>query len=159
MTAGQSDERPAVAAGHGHIRASHADREHVIDMLKVAFVQGRLSKDELDSRTGLTFASRTYGELAALTADLPPDLVMALPGGAGQVWDRLPAHKVAAIVALVVPPPVMVMAAVLTRSDLVAHIAFQVVTFYLLAWIAAVAQLIVNRHDKRSGKQLPQATA
>jgi hypothetical protein len=29
---------------HGHIRASHADREHVIDMLKVAFVQGRLAK-------------------------------------------------------------------------------------------------------------------
>jgi len=26
------------------MRASHADREHVIDMLKVAFVRGRLAK-------------------------------------------------------------------------------------------------------------------
>jgi hypothetical protein len=40
-------------------------------MLKAAFVQGRLTKDELDLRVGLAFASRTYAELAALTADIP----------------------------------------------------------------------------------------
>jgi hypothetical protein len=39
-------------AGRGHLRASHADREHVIGMLKTAFVQGRLTKDELDARVG-----------------------------------------------------------------------------------------------------------
>ena len=37
-------------------------------MLKAAFVQGRLTKDELDARVGQTFASRTYADLAALTA-------------------------------------------------------------------------------------------
>jgi len=53
------------------MRASHADREQVIDMLKTAFVQGRLAKDELDLRVGQVLASRTYADLGALTADIP----------------------------------------------------------------------------------------
>ena len=62
---------PMAAKGRGHMRASHADREHMIDTLKAAFVQGRLTKDELDQRVGQAFASKTYAELAALSADLP----------------------------------------------------------------------------------------
>jgi hypothetical protein len=53
------------------MRASHADRERVIDLLKTAFVQGRLAKDELDLRVGQVLASRTYADLGALTADIP----------------------------------------------------------------------------------------
>jgi hypothetical protein len=53
------------------MRASHADREQVIDMLKTAFVHGRLAKDELDLRVGQVLASRTYADLGALTADIP----------------------------------------------------------------------------------------
>ena len=73
------------AAGRGHLRASHADREQVIGTLKAAFVQGRLTKDEFDLRVGQTLAARTYAELAALTADLPAGLAApcrpgALPG-------------------------------------------------------------------------------
>ncbi|MGN6680947.1 MAG: DUF1707 SHOCT-like domain-containing protein, partial [Streptosporangiaceae bacterium] len=52
------------------MRASHADREQVIGALQLAFVQGRLTKDELDARLGQTLAARTYADLAALTADL-----------------------------------------------------------------------------------------
>jgi hypothetical protein len=59
------------AAGRGHLRAAHADREHVIDLLKGAFVQDRLTKDELDARTGHALTAGTYAELAALTADIP----------------------------------------------------------------------------------------
>jgi hypothetical protein len=58
-------------AGEGPLRASHADREQVVDVLKAAFVQGRLAQDELDSRVGQALAARTYAELSALTADLP----------------------------------------------------------------------------------------
>jgi hypothetical protein len=58
---------------------SHADREQVIGTLKAAFVQGRLTKDELDARVGQTFASRTYTELAALTADIHVRLTGAQP--------------------------------------------------------------------------------
>jgi hypothetical protein len=62
------NEQAAVAAGHGHVRASHADREQVIGTLQAAFVQGRLTKDEFDTRIGQALASRTYAELAAVTA-------------------------------------------------------------------------------------------
>ena len=57
--------------GRGRLRAADADREQVVAALQAAFVQGRLDKDELDARVGQAFASRTYAELAALTADLP----------------------------------------------------------------------------------------
>ena len=68
---GPGDGRAARPAGRDRLRASHADREQVIDTLKDAFVQGRLTKDEFDSRVADVLASRTYAELAALTADLP----------------------------------------------------------------------------------------
>src|SRR6516162_9524519 len=71
-------QMPAVA-GHGHLRASHADREHVIGTLQAAFVQGRLGRDEFDLRVGQALASRTYADLAALTADLPAGLAAAEP--------------------------------------------------------------------------------
>ena len=59
------------AARRDRLRASHADRDHVVDTLKDAFVQGRLTKDEFDSRVGHALASRTHADLTALTADLP----------------------------------------------------------------------------------------
>jgi uncharacterized protein DUF1707 len=59
------------AASRGRLRASHADREQVIDTLKTAFADGRLDKDELDTRVGKTLAARTYAELATATAGLP----------------------------------------------------------------------------------------
>ena len=67
------------AAGHGHLRASHADREQVIDMLKTAFADGRLDKDELDTRVGQALAARTYAELATATAGIPCAPAQALP--------------------------------------------------------------------------------
>jgi hypothetical protein len=51
----------------------------VLEFLKTAFVQGRLTMDELDARAGQALASRTYGELAVLTADIPSGPVSALP--------------------------------------------------------------------------------
>jgi DUF1707 SHOCT-like domain len=60
-----------VAAGLARLRASDADRERVVEALKIAFVQGRLTKDELDTRAGVAFVSRTYAELAVATADIP----------------------------------------------------------------------------------------
>ena len=70
--AGPGDEMAAGAAGRRPMRASHADREQVIEALKDAFVHGRLTKDELDARAGRALAARTCAELAALTADIPP---------------------------------------------------------------------------------------
>ena len=51
--AGPGDEIAAARGqGRGELRASHADREQVIEVLKAAFVQGRLGKDEFDLRVG-----------------------------------------------------------------------------------------------------------
>jgi len=75
--AGPGDEIAAGAGGRGRLRASHADREQVISVLKAAFVQGRLDRDELDLRVGQALASRTHAELAALTADIPAGLTGA----------------------------------------------------------------------------------
>jgi hypothetical protein len=69
----------AAMAGRGRLRAPHADREHVIDVLKNAFVHGLLTKDEFDVRVAQTFASTTYAELAAPTADIPAGLAGARP--------------------------------------------------------------------------------
>ncbi len=55
----------------GRLRASDTDRERAVDVLKSAFAEGRLTKDEYDDRMARIFASRTYGELGALTCDLP----------------------------------------------------------------------------------------
>ncbi len=67
MTTGPGDD---VAAGRGHLRASDADREQVIEVLKAAFAHGGLVKDEFEARIGRTFGSRTYAELADVTAGL-----------------------------------------------------------------------------------------
>jgi Domain of unknown function (DUF1707) len=53
------------------MRASHTDRDRVIGALQDAYVQGRLTKDEFDSRIGQALSSRTHSDLAPLTSDLP----------------------------------------------------------------------------------------
>jgi hypothetical protein len=75
--AGSGEETTPGPVGHGHLRASDTDREQVIDVLKVAFVQGRLTKDELDLRVGQALRSRTHAEQAAVIADLPAGLIRA----------------------------------------------------------------------------------
>src|SRR5215469_14755908 len=65
--------------GRGRLRASDADREHVIDTLKAAYVYGLVTRDEFDARVSRTFAARTYAELATITADIPAGLAPAPP--------------------------------------------------------------------------------
>ena len=65
------------APGHGgqpgapELRASHADRDRVVEILRVAAGDGRLTADELDERLEAALSARTHGQLDALTADLP----------------------------------------------------------------------------------------
>ena len=68
MTAGREE---GGAGARGRLRTSAAEREQAISVLKSAFVQGRLGKDEFDLRVGQVFASRTYADLGAITADIP----------------------------------------------------------------------------------------
>lgn len=88
--AGRQHETPA-GGGHGRLRASDADREQVIDVIKVAFVDGRVTKDELDARVSHTLMSRTYAELAVVTADLPARPVRITPPRTFPARDLAPA--------------------------------------------------------------------
>ena len=94
---GQGDV-PAAVAGE-ELRASHADRDQVVELLRVAAGDGRLSAEELDDRLERALTARTYAELAALTADLPATPGAAVvPPGAGAVsvtpkdLVRIPVH-------------------------------------------------------------------
>jgi uncharacterized membrane protein len=60
-----------VAGGHAALRASDEDRERLVELLKSAFAEGRLSQDEYNVRMGHAYTARTYGELGALVSDLP----------------------------------------------------------------------------------------
>jgi len=84
VTNGPVNTMPLVAAGQGLLRTSRADREHVVGVLQVAFVQGRLTQDEFEDRVGQTLTSRTYAQLSAVTADLPAWLI-------GSQLPRMPA--------------------------------------------------------------------
>jgi hypothetical protein len=64
---GRGDE----VASPDDLRASHEDRDRVVDLLRVAAGDGRLSAEELDQRLEKALTARTYGELAVLTRDLP----------------------------------------------------------------------------------------
>jgi hypothetical protein len=68
----EQPERPGVRPED--MRAGHADRDRVLDRLRRAHVEGRLDDTEFDERITATLNARTYGELAELTVDLPPDL-------------------------------------------------------------------------------------
>ena len=92
------DEIAESAGGHSHLRASHADREQVIGVLKAAFVQGRLARDEFDLRVGQTLASQAYADLAALTADIPAGLTGAeLPDPARKSANKTAVTAVACV--------------------------------------------------------------
>ena len=53
------------------MRVSDADRDQTAEVLREAAGQGRISMDELDERLELAYAAKTYGDLAAVTHDLP----------------------------------------------------------------------------------------
>jgi hypothetical protein len=82
-------------AGRGHLRAAQADREHAVTVLKAAYAQGRLTKDELEARVGQAFESRTYAELAALTADIPAESPAAAGSAAAGSSRSMPARTMA----------------------------------------------------------------
>src|SRR5258708_16060189 len=94
--AGRWDEAaaPGELAARGQLRASHQDRDRVVEILRVAAGDGRLTSEELDERLEAALTARTFGELAALTRDLPdgPSLGVA-PAGEPKDVIRLDCHS------------------------------------------------------------------
>jgi hypothetical protein len=86
-----ADSEPGSEIARSELRASHDDRDQVVEVLRVSAGDGRLTAEELDERLELAMNARTYGELAQLVADLPaatgavapPKEVMRIECGAG----------------------------------------------------------------------------
>ncbi|MFG6191166.1 DUF1707 domain-containing protein [Nonomuraea sp. JJY05] len=75
----------------GGLRASDAEREAVVEQLRVASVEGRLTLAELTDRTEAAYTATTHAELALLTQDLPAGATPApapapMPSGRKRRW-------------------------------------------------------------------------
>jgi Domain of unknown function (DUF1707) len=164
VTIRPGDETPAGAGDRGHLRASHADREQAIGTLQAAFVQGMLTKDELDARVGQAFASRTCAELATLTADLPAGLTAALPPTPARAKDGQPVLRPGQVItgATLLYAVVCVYAVFFPHGGdglVKPSLVFMGGVVYLVVVAMAVAAAAENRRDKRSGGQSPQRPA
>jgi Domain of unknown function (DUF1707) len=163
--AGPGDGMAAGAGGRGHLRASHADREQVIGTLKAAFVHGRLAKDEFDLRVGQALASRTYAQLAPLTADLPAGLTTARPPKPARARGERRVLRPGQVktAATVLYAGMWALASVLPSNDGEPRDGLNLVGLatlvYLLVfvWACVWAQAVGSRREKRSGGQLPPA--
>jgi hypothetical protein len=144
---GPGYEQAVAVAGRGHMRASSADREQMIDALKTAFVQGRLTKDEFDARVTQTLASRTYAELATVVANLPAEPARPDPP---RIPARRPASNAVKWVASGFVTPVIV-AAAYGLASLRGDGGYEAVTFviavvYFIFWLSAGADMLWQWH-------------
>ncbi|HLI42566.1 MAG TPA: DUF1707 and DUF4190 domain-containing protein, partial [Streptosporangiaceae bacterium] len=112
------------------MRAATADRERAVDVLKAGFAEGRLTQEEYNDRMGRAYTARTYGELAALTADLPH--------GAMPAWQP-PAYQ---------PPPG-------TNSMAIASMVLGVAEFFT-AGLTAIPAVICGHVARRQMRQTAQ---
>jgi DUF1707 SHOCT-like domain len=148
---GPSADKPA--AGRGQLRASHADRQQAIDVLKAAFVQGRLDKDEFDARLGQAFASRTYAELTAVTGDLPAVLIGAQPSLA-RTWSP-EARGIRSSVRVIRVGTTLAVGvwtvALVIGSPLALTLALTFTLAYVGSLLLAGAVLLESRRELRSG--------
>ena len=146
---GPGDE--AAAAGRrsrGGLRAGHADREQVIGTLKAAYVEGRLTEDELDARVDRVYASRTYAELAEVTTDIPAELTETRP--ARDPWR---ATKIAwGIVYALILPGLMTLAALPggPAPTTVREVVTVSAVVYAIFWVLGVSMMAASRLGKRS---------
>jgi DUF1707 SHOCT-like domain len=152
--------RRAVMTGPGNGIAD-ADRERVIETLKVAFVQERLTKEELDARIGSALGARSGAELAVLTADLPGGLAAAPPPAREARLSKEVRDGLRVIGSLYLIAAILWLSALLAGQDVVgAAMAFTAVMTAMVALFASlhgVAVLVSARHRVRSGRPLPPA--
>ncbi|XRQ13585.1 DUF1707 SHOCT-like domain-containing protein [Actinomadura welshii] len=71
------DPAPGAPRDPGGMRASDAEREAVVERLRIASVEGRLTLEELTERSEAAYAAVTRGDLDRITDDLPG---MGAPG-------------------------------------------------------------------------------
>ena len=130
-------------------------------MVKAAFVQGRLTKAELDARAGQAFAARTYADLAAITADLPAGLARIQPV---RKPARAKAPRTARVAVILCPAAGIFASAGVVHAVLIGNerlfIAFMMPAFTsIVAWVVAGVMMADSWHQKRPRGQLPPPSA
>jgi len=137
--------------GYGRMRASRADREQVIGTLKAAFVQGRLTKDELDERVARALVPLTYAELASLTDDFPPGLAPVAP-------PRQDSLAKAGVYVTIVAGLFLI--AAISNGSWNPLMVLGTVLFLSPVWLLALTGLLAlhSRLDRRAAGRLPPGT-
>ena len=158
MTAGRED---GTAGALGRLRTSHADREQAIGVVKAAFVQGRMTKEEFDLRVGQVLASRTYADLNALTADIPSGVTSAQPSTEhAREPGRALSFKTAARVGAVGAAPSMASAVVVLLQSsgvpAVAGLLLVGVTGLLVAGLLTALLMLLSWAVRRSQREAAQ---
>ena len=138
---------PQAAAASGHMRASDADRDRVVDALKAAYIYGLLTSEELAARTGQALAARTYADLTAVTAVLAE----RRPAPASPVTHP-PASKRISRKAMALGAGAVVLPPALTAAFLTFYGGF--IILFLVTFIGAVVTAVpISPH--RQGPWLP----
>jgi len=162
VVTGPEHQVAAGAGRRGRLRASHADRERVIEVLKAAFVEDRLTRDEFGTRVGQALASRTCADLAALTADIPAGSAVVPPPESGPPQSRKPAGTGAIVLTAATVPTAGLWAGALFSQTANQALSGFVVMFSCI-WLGivmlTVAVMIESRRQKRpSGQRPPRPT-
>jgi Domain of unknown function (DUF1707) len=152
---GPGDDVAAGAGALGRLRASHADREQVIDVLKAAFVQERLDRDEFDLRVGQALGSRTFSELAALTADLPAGQPAARPPERARPHGARPVLRPVRVIAVVTAIYAGVWAVVIPMGQPVAVPVLTITSllFYIIVVLIGLEKVSPPPYETRPGSQ------
>jgi Mn2+/Fe2+ NRAMP family transporter len=163
VTGRAGDDPAAWARRRGGIRASHADREQVIDTLKAAYVYGFVTKDEFDQRVSETLASHTRAELALITADIPAGLAAApatmSPATAKPHAPAKTRPIERAIIATATLAALAFVASFFATNPMAGLLALAAVGSGFSSVFLVAAQIRGARRDKRPGGQLPPRAA
>jgi Flp pilus assembly protein TadB len=143
---------------HHSLRASDADRDAVVDRLRVAAGEGRLEPEEFEQRVDHALRARTYGELEELLADLPGDggVLLRRAGRRTSPAARFAAVGAGALIAVTVAVAVVAVVVVLVLATAAAWIA--IVLFWLvccglrrrLVWRPAGRRFVSARRAHRT---------
>jgi hypothetical protein len=130
----------------------------VVELLKAAFVEDRLTKEELDTRVGRVLASRTYAELAAVTADIPAGSAAAPPSPRqpARAQNRAARNRTGRDVAIGAGIGLSIVVAIVF-GGLLNAVAFGIfaVPLAVLLPIVVISSACTSSQQRRSGGQLP----
>jgi hypothetical protein len=163
VVAESGDELAAGTGDRNRLRASDADREQTAEVLKTAFVQGRLTMDEFALRVTQAYASRTYADLDALTADIPARLTKAQPPKPAPEPDRKKLIRrgtaVGAAAGMVIPAAGITMAGGPPVFGLVFGVLISTVLAVLLPGFLTLLSWVLDRDTGMRPSQGPPPSA